>query len=192
MSQPTIAPAAAFALCVSALFAHAEAPHVHGLAELEIAVDGGEVTLLLTSPLDNLLGFERAPKNDKEIAAVRKMAQTLRRANLLFALAPAARCSLLSVSLASPTLPPDLLNGDAAAAAAGEAPGANASQVAADEHTELSAEYRYRCDEAGKLGMIEMKLFDAFSGIERLKVASVSARGQAAAELTSQRRRHAL
>jgi hypothetical protein len=40
--------------------ARAAAAHAHGAAELGVAVDGPTVTLQLRSPLDSLLGFERA------------------------------------------------------------------------------------------------------------------------------------
>lgn len=38
-----------------------EKAHQHGVAILEVAVDGGTLRLRLESPLNNLAGFEHAP-----------------------------------------------------------------------------------------------------------------------------------
>ena len=80
--------------------AHAAGAHSHGIARLEVAVDGATVTLRLASPLESLLGFERAPRNDAERGQVRAMAQALRAGNP-FVPTPAARCRLDKVDLAS-------------------------------------------------------------------------------------------
>lgn len=50
-------------LCASAREWAGEA-HQHGVARLDIAVDAGRISLQRDSPLDKLLGFERAPRND--------------------------------------------------------------------------------------------------------------------------------
>ncbi|MEO6563194.1 MAG: DUF2796 domain-containing protein, partial [Nitrosospira sp.] len=54
--------------------AHEPAAHVHGAGSLEIAIDGAAVQINLYSPLDNLLGFEHAPENEKERQTARTMA----------------------------------------------------------------------------------------------------------------------
>ena len=43
-------------------WAYGAGPHVHGVANLEIAIDDAAVQINLNSPLDSLLGFERAGK----------------------------------------------------------------------------------------------------------------------------------
>jgi hypothetical protein len=47
--------------------AHEPAAHVHGAGSLEIAIDGAAVQINLYSPLDNLLGFEHAPENERNV-----------------------------------------------------------------------------------------------------------------------------
>ena len=71
-------------LILSCLFALAMIPaawaapaHVHGEAKLEIVVDGGEFAIRFESPLDGLLGFERAPRTAAEKQAVQTMKATL-------------------------------------------------------------------------------------------------------------------
>ena len=75
--------------------------HVHGLATLEVAIDGAAVQISLDSPLDNLLGFERAPRNEKERQSVKAMALKLHQADTLFVFTPAAQCRLESARLES-------------------------------------------------------------------------------------------
>ena len=94
-----------------AIPASAQSPgaHVHGQAVLEIAVDGGMVQLNLHSPLDNLLGFEHAPRTGEERRAIQAMAVKLHQADNLFVFTPSARCQLESTHLKSAALSPHLL-----------------------------------------------------------------------------------
>ena len=64
---------AIFGWAMSPAMAHEPGPHVHGVASLQVAVDGNTLTLNLESPLDNVLGFEHAPRSEKQKAAVRSM-----------------------------------------------------------------------------------------------------------------------
>lgn len=101
-----IAVVMAFAWSVSAS-AHSPGAHVHGLADLEIAIDGETVQVNLITPLNNLVGFEHAPGNEKQRQAVKSMASKLHQADNLFILTPAAQCRLMSVKLESPLLRPN-------------------------------------------------------------------------------------
>ncbi|MEC7816836.1 MAG: DUF2796 domain-containing protein [Pseudomonadota bacterium] len=61
------------ALLLSPALTHAAdnpGSHQHGAAQLQLAIDGDRVDLLLQSPAHNLLGFEHAPENDKQRAQV--------------------------------------------------------------------------------------------------------------------------
>ena len=80
-------------LTIVSPIAHAEKAHVHGVAELNVGVDNDTLRIALESPLENLLGFERAPKGDKELDKVRRMASQLRQADKLFLPTPGAGCT---------------------------------------------------------------------------------------------------
>jgi hypothetical protein len=188
-----------------AVWALAAEPHVHGVARLDVAVEGPRLTLMLESPLDHLVGFERAPKSDKERSAVRNMAERFHHSATLFAPTPEARCELGTVKLASPVIEPSLL---AAALAQGEPPrhqhakdqghvpekGNGKTQAhgggnhAADGHAELAAEIAFTCAKPEALEGMEVKLFDAFPHLKRLMVQAVTPRGQSAATLTPRAR----
>ena len=57
------------------LSAHCAPAHVHGVARIDLAVDGDQLTLSLEMPLDNLVGFEHAPVVDVGEGFVGKLAQ---------------------------------------------------------------------------------------------------------------------
>lgn len=146
--------------------------HTHGVAELQIAVEGGRLEITLEAPLEVLLGFERAPATEAQRTAVRAMAQRMRRPDALFVLPPAAQCALQSVALRSAALPPALLGEQ-------DAPFA----PAADDHADLDASYVYRCAAPSSLTAMEIGLAAAFPRLKTLSVQIVSPRGQTARTL---------
>jgi len=154
----------------------AQRAHSHGVAQLEVAIDGPVITLKLESPLDSLLGFERAPRNDAERERVRVLAQALRSGP--FVPTAAARCRLERVSLNSAALTPDLL---------GE-PGPAAGGKADSEHADLDAAFVYRCDEPKALIGIDVMLFDHFKRLRRVDTQVAGPKGQAAQKLTARSR----
>ena len=194
---------AVFACGSSALAQSAGAPkkatagsppaHAHGVAGLQLAADGNLLTLEFSSPLDNLVGFERAPRNDKEKAAVRRMAERLRKAETLFVPTPSARCSPTSIKLESPVLDASLLavEGNQSPPSDQGARRAQKSSGAGEEstHASLSGEFVFRCEQPGSLRDLEVKLFDAFPDLRRLDVQVVGPKGQKAVKLSAGARR---
>lgn len=150
--------------------AHEPGAHVHGTASLQVAIDGANLTLNLESPLDNLLGFEHAPRTEKQKAAVRGMVERLNQAATLFAPTPAARCAPVSVQLDSPVLEP-------------------AKKTEGDSHADLDGEFTFRCASPEALHDIEVRLFDSFPNLRQLDVQVASPRGQTAPRLSPKQRR---
>jgi len=144
--------------CASA--AWAGKPHVHGAATLDVAVEATGLSLALDTPLDGLLGFERAPRNDAERRAAEQAIATLRAADTLFTVDPAAQCRLASVELVSAALK----LGPAAAPAKD------------DGHGDLEAEYTFSCQSAP--AFVEAGLFKAFPRMARLDVQTATPKGQ--------------
>ncbi|HET7061340.1 MAG TPA: DUF2796 domain-containing protein [Nitrosospira sp.] len=187
---------------------HASGPHVHGTATLEIAIDDAVVHVNLSSPLDSLLGFEHAPRNEKERQAVRSMASKLHQVDNVLVFTPQAQCRLESAKLESSLLSSELLmssfdkgKADGADAAKQGTPqirpqtrlpvlsSATASQAASadehhDEHAELEGTWSFRCATPGALAGAEVRLFHAFPGLRRLDVAIAGPKGQRSAKLS--------
>jgi len=184
-------------VATQSLTAYGAGAHVHGSATLQVAVDGNRVNLDFSSPLENLVGFEHAPRNDKQKAAVRRMAERLHKAGTLFVPTPEARCAAGAVNLQSQVLDRSLLAAEGAANEASPSPSGRGPQKrsgAADkeEHAELSAEFALQCERPERLAGLEVKLFDVFPGVKRIDVQVAGGKKQASARLTSRNRRVAL
>ena len=165
----------ALVVAVAAQVAQAAQPHEHGVARLDVAVDAGRVSIELDTPLDNLLGFERAPRTDAERDKATALVARLRAADALFRIDAAAGCTLLKVDLRSAALQLSI-----AAASAAASP---AASPVASEHSDLNAVFEFRCKNGTRAGFVEVGLFDAFAALKRIELQVVTPRGQLKATL---------
>ena len=89
-----IAIAAALALAGQAQAQRAKreaGAHVHGASKLNLAIEGRTISMELTAPADDIVGFETRPRTDKQRAAVEQATSTLRDPLRLFTLPPETR-----------------------------------------------------------------------------------------------------
>lgn len=142
---------------------HSHRAHQHGVARLEVAVDGNTLSIHLQSPLDNLLGFEHAPRTDKQKQAAQALLATLRRGEGLFIPTSAAGCRLTEAKVMAPVLEGGSERGD---------------------HADLSADWRFTCAQPARLTGMKVELLSRYPGIKRLDAAVVSDKGQRAFKLT--------
>lgn len=142
---------------------HAHGAHQHGVAQLEVAVDGNTLTIHLESPLDNLLGFEHAPRTEPQRLAARNLLRTLRQGERLFAPTVAAGCKLAEAKVEAPALE---------------------GQGGEGEHADLDADWRFTCAQPAQLTGMKVGLFAKYPGLKRLDAAVVSGKGQRAFKLT--------
>jgi len=148
-------------------------PHLHGHARLYIGVEGNTVTLLLETPLDNLLGFERAPRNERERQAVHEMVQRLR-GGTLFVPNAEADCNPDEAVLESEVLGPAWLGG-ARPPQTARAPQPAASAPA---HADFDGSFTYVCRKPAALRSMTIGLADAFRRIKTIDVQIDTAKGQ--------------
>jgi len=163
---------------------HEPGAHVHGVATLQVAVDAKTLTLSLSSPLDNLLGFEHVPHNEKEKTAVREMSDSLNKANLLFVPTAAAQCVLQTVNLNSLVLDKKLPVTDK------KQKPANAEKETHDHdeeagHADLDGDFVFKCAQPDKLRDLQINLIQRFPHMRQIKVEIASSRGQTATTLTT-------
>lgn len=176
--------AVAAALTIATPFAHAEKAHVHGVAELNVSVEGSTLRLALESPLDNLLGFERAPKGDQELNRVRRVVTQLRQADQLFVPTPGAGCKLTSVKLESAVIDPVLLGEAPVARTAAKAAQRDDQPGTGHEHADLDGKFIFHCAQPAALQGLEVRLFTAFPGYQQIRAQVVTAKRQSAAKLS--------
>jgi hypothetical protein len=163
----------AASLAVPAVFS--AGAHEHGVVHLDVAVEGRRITLQMESPLDNLLGFERAPRSDAERRRADGAVALLKDAGKLFAIDGAAQCKLTKVDLTSAALK----HGAAA-------------EPGADGHADIDGNFEFDCADAARAAFIDVGLFDAFAGMQRIEVQAITPKAQFKATLTRPQRRIAL
>ncbi|MFT3817819.1 MAG: DUF2796 domain-containing protein [Rubrivivax sp.] len=160
--------AMAIALACAAGASAAGKAHEHGALKLDVAIEGNTLTIALEAPLDNLLGFERAPRTDAERKAAAEVLARLRgpgQGTPLFVTDAAAQCSLRKAEVRAPVLEP------------------GAGPAAKDEHADLDADYEFDCARPAELRTLEVGLFDAYKRLRRIDVRVVGPKDQLKATL---------
>ncbi|MFT3666416.1 DUF2796 domain-containing protein [Piscinibacter sp.] len=153
------------ALTVALPVAAQQHAHTHGRMALDAAIDAQTITLSIESPLDGLLGFERAPRSDAERRRVADMVARLKAADGLFQPDPAAGCTLSKVEL------------DSAVLGLGEAQ-AHGHGAADGEHADIDVTVVFTCAKATEARFIDVKLFDAFKRVRVVDAQVASPQGQ--------------
>jgi hypothetical protein len=154
------------------VLANEQHAHVHGVAKLEVAIEGADINLHLESPLEGVLGFEHAPGNDKERAIVAQMRKMMANGGALFAPTTAAQCKFVEAKLEAPSLDANPLG----------------KQDKHEEHGDLDADFRFTCAQPAKLTGVEVRLFEAYPKMRRIDAQVVSDKGQKAMRLSSKMR----
>lgn len=142
--------------------AQAAPAHVHGEARLEISIDREQLVVALESPLDNLLGFEHAPRNAAERQAIQAMAAKLKEAGKVLVPSAAAQCVSTGVELDSPVL---------------------SGKPEPGSHNDLDARYTWRCAKPEALRDVATGLFADFPRLQRIVVEFAGPQGQRAGRL---------
>jgi len=144
--------------------------HEHGVAKLDVVLDGKTLELGLDSPAMNLVGFEHAASSDADKAKVASVRQQLEQPLQLLGLAKDAGCSIDAQELQSPLF-------DATAAAAGK--------TEKHAHSDIEAHYQFTCSNPSKLASIDLApLFKAYPAMQKINVQLIGPNGQKGLEAT--------
>ncbi len=128
-----------------------------------MAIEGNKLTIAMEAPLDNLLGFERAPRTDAERKAAAEVPARLRsptQGKALFSADAAAQCTLSKAEVNAPVIEP------------------GAKPATKDEHADLDASYEFSCAQPAELRSLDVGLFDAYKRIQRIDVQVAGAKSQ--------------
>ncbi|MFI8558456.1 DUF2796 domain-containing protein [Pseudomonas putida] len=146
--------------------------HEHGVAKLNVALDGNTLELELDSPAMNLVGFEHAANSDADKAKVAAVRQQLEQPLKLFGLAAAAGCKEESQDLQSPLF--------------GDAPHADDDDDEHEHghvHSDIGAHYQLTCATPAKLAQLDLgPLFKAFPATQKINVQLIGPNGQKGVE----------
>lgn len=151
--------------------------HVHGEAEMLIAVEGLTLEMELHSPAMNIVGFEHQPKNEQQTDVVEKAIETLKQPGMIFTLPAAAQCNPEMIDVVT-SLSKHKHEHEQ------EHEHEHEHEHDAETHSDFTAHYHFQCADLKKLDKIEFNLFEQFPGTERLEVQSISNKGQQKIDLT--------
>lgn len=152
--------------------------HVHGVANLDLAVDGNEIAAALTAPAMNIVGFEHAPRNDDQHRAVDQAAAWLKDGTQWLVPSASAACRLETARVASGLLDmddPDEHDDDSH----------DHDGHVDDVHSEFQVHLAYHCANPDELRRVEIRLFEQFPGMERIQLQAITDIRQTGGALTA-------
>ncbi len=131
---------------------------------MTLVLEGERLTLSVEeAPLDNFLGFERAPRSAAEKQAAEKLLSVWRSGRGLVAPDPQGQCTLVSSEVEAPVL---------TAAATDRPSGASA-------HADLEATLVFSCARAQALASVDLSgLMQHFTRVRRIELQGVAGAGQ--------------
>jgi hypothetical protein len=136
------------------------APHDHGTAQIQIALEGEQLTLTMQLPQESLVGFEHAPRTSAQRQAMADAIARLRQAGDLIQPDAAAQCRPTKTEVKDPH----------AARSAGTA--------AAADHADVEVEIGLRCAQAAQLRTLGIGLLEIFPRLKRVQAVVATPQGQ--------------
>ncbi len=160
------------------------ATHTHGVAELTLAKENGELEIQFESPAINVLGFEHKPTTKAQNDAIKDALALLSSSSnaVLFNKDSSGKaCEPVSapVSLDGPAGDSELEHTHDHEEKHGDS---NHESKAA--HSEISVLYRFSCQDAQSLNSMTVILFEHFPGLEKINANWVTETQQGQAVLT--------
>jgi Protein of unknown function (DUF2796) len=152
--------------------------HEHGRGVLNIAIEGGRVSLELEAPGADIVGFEHAARTPRQKAALKQAKQQLLAPQGLFKFPSAAGCVVAEASV--DVEPGQHQGGEAKGAGAGGTKG----EAAGEGHSNFHGQYAFNCKDPARITGVEFAYFQAFAGAQKLEVNVITPKGQTKFDVT--------
>ena len=130
--------------------------HVHGEATLNLALDASQLTLTLEAPGMSFAGFEHASRDSGERKTLDDTIAALKAPTGWLVLPPAAGCKLDEAKVV-----PHGFGGTYATEQGGDAHGT---------HSDFDATYRFTCATPAALRALDLRLFERFPSLHKLRI----------------------
>lgn len=168
-------------------------PHVHGAAEITLALEGHKLEIMLISPAFSILGFEDQAQSDEQLQAVSDARKTLSDGAELFDFA-GTQCTFLDaeIDLSAVQGKQQTLHGhhdhhqsepDSSEHHSSEHHSSEQNEPASS-HSDISAHYRFSCTDKQQLKTVRFGSNGLPFGLESVDVNWVTDSTQGAATLT--------
>lgn len=171
--------------------------HEHGAAEIELALEGSDVLVHIASPLYNLVGFEHAPRDERDREAVAAARILLEDPGNLLLVQADAMCAVVELDIDWDMSSGEEKEHDHDEAEKHDAHGdrhedehaAHESHDADDEHdadeghADVTVAIRYRCDHPNRLNDLNVTAFESFARLLEVEFRAVGPGGTVAETL---------
>ena len=178
--------------------------HEHGTAEIELAVEGSDVVVNFASPLYNLVGFEHAPRDERDREAVAAALALLDEPGNLVLLQADAACTVVELDIEwnAPSVDEAEHDHDEAEEhdahedhhadeyEAHEARDAHEHEAheadehddhgAGEQHADVAVAIRYHCDDPDRLNSLDVTAFESFERLSEVELHAVGPGGAVA------------
>ncbi|MDG4562427.1 MAG: DUF2796 domain-containing protein [Candidatus Competibacter sp.] len=184
----------ATALTLTSTVLFAAPPHVHGVGTLQLVLEENSLSVELRLPAINVVGFEHAPNDAQQKAAVQNAVALLKDSGQVLILPDKAQCKIESAVVTSELLDHEGHDG------AHDDDHAHDSGHDHDDHDEahdddhdghdhahadFDVSYGFDCRHPTALKQITLRLFQQLPRLERLDVDMVTTTGQTRQRLVS-------
>jgi hypothetical protein len=164
------------------------ASHIHGGAELALALDGKIVSVEFETPLYNLLGFEHTPDTDAQRSQVEKAEMQLLKGADLFAFNAGAKCKISSQNQSIHLFPETSEHEDEHDEDHHDEEGHDEEDHHEDDHDsghkDVFLRYGFTCQTPEKLANVTVNLFEFFDDLSDIDVTYLGSSTQKQTGLT--------
>ena len=175
--------------------------HVHGVGQMNLAIEGKEVEIELTAPGADIVGFEHPADTEADRKTLDAAVERLEKGLALFKFPDAARCEIEGAEIHSA-----MMEGHEGGHEKGHDHGKDHGQEKehahekehgrhkehahdkehGGEHSEFRAHYHFECAAPEALSHVDVAgYFEAFPNARELEANTITDKGQGAAELTA-------
>ncbi len=153
--------------------------HQHGVASLDVVIEGAIVALEFHSPAYDLVGFEHAPRDADQQRRVEDAVATLAEGAGISVRAGDDDCTRVDSRTGQP------FSGEAERHDESESHDdhGHGDKHDREQHSDFFAEWTFDCGDR-VMSQIAVDVFDRFTSIQRVRVRSIGPEGQSATDLT--------
>jgi hypothetical protein len=155
--------------------------HVHGQAELTVAIDQHTIEVHLNAPAESLLGFEHQAQSEQEVAQVIALQKHVAQPDSVFNF-DNKYCQIISQNIDTG----DLLRSvqDHKHHTHDEHHQHDTHDSHQSDHAEININYTYRCENTEHIKLARVQLFDHYRGLKQIRAMWITPNQQASALLT--------
>lgn len=142
--------------------------HVHGLSEIRLVIENKNLEIEMTSPAVDLVGFEHQAHTKEELAVVERTESILEQHTNLLSFVGGS-CVLANQTIDLSSIKPN----------------ENDVENKQSNHSEITTNYTFHCEEVQELSSIIITAFDTFSSVSQIDAMWITDTMQEAAKLNA-------